>query len=306
MTRSLNFQQIQVFKAVMETGATTKAAVALNTTQPSISRRLAELQKAAGFQLFERHSGRLRPTREGRQLYESVRRHFEGLEKIETTVRTLRKSGAGILRVGCTPTLALGLLPATVEEFMRAHPGSFISLQALGTPQLQEYLRHELLDLVVTTGTIDPAIASSTPILTADAVCIVPGKHPLAEVEWVDIEALFPYPLVLLNDTDDIMISIRKMVRDKRFPEDVAVETNSSITICSLVAAGVGVGIVNPFVADTFNDRLLIKELRPKIGVTVSIAHPTSLAQSLLATRFAAILERSIATTRPSRSAHTF
>lgn len=295
MSKSLNFQQIQVFKAVMETGGTTKAAAVLNTTQPSISRRLAELQKAAGLLLFERHGGRLRPTREGRQLYESVRRHFEGLEKIETTIRALRQSGAGILRVGCTPTLGLGLLPTAVEEFLRAHPGSFINLQALGTPQLQEGLRHELLDLVVTTGTIDPAIADSVPILTAEAVCIMPPKHPLASAGWVDFEALLPYRLVLLNDTDDIMIGVRRALRDKPFPEDVAVETNSSITICSLIAAGVGVGIVNPFVADTFADRLLIKELRPKIDVKVSLARPTSLARSLLATRFVDILKRSLA-----------
>lgn len=44
MGRPLNFQQIQVFKTVMETGTTTKAAIALNTTQPSISRKLADLQ----------------------------------------------------------------------------------------------------------------------------------------------------------------------------------------------------------------------------------------------------------------------
>lgn len=95
MGRPLNFQQIQVFKTVMETGTTTKAAIALNTTQPSISRKLADLQQAAGLQLFELHHGRLRPTREGRHLYQSVRKHFEGLEKIETVVGILRKSGAG-------------------------------------------------------------------------------------------------------------------------------------------------------------------------------------------------------------------
>ena len=48
MTRALNFQQIQAFKAVMETGTTTRAALVLNTTQPSVSRRLSELRSATG------------------------------------------------------------------------------------------------------------------------------------------------------------------------------------------------------------------------------------------------------------------
>ena len=65
MPRSLNFQQIEAFKAVMQLGTTTGAALMLNTTQPSISRRIAELQHQTGLRLFDLHHGRLRPTGEG-------------------------------------------------------------------------------------------------------------------------------------------------------------------------------------------------------------------------------------------------
>jgi len=88
MSRPLNFQQIQAFKAVMETGTTTKAALALNTTQPSISRRLAELRAATGLELFDLYNGRLRPTREGSQLYQAVRKHFDALRKSNPQCRS--------------------------------------------------------------------------------------------------------------------------------------------------------------------------------------------------------------------------
>lgn len=278
----------------METGTTTKAALALNTTQPSISRRLAELQSATGLQLFDLYNGRLRPTREGSQLYQSVRKHFDALGNIESAVQILRKSGTGVLRIGSTPTLAAGLLPDIVARFMRQYPDVYVNLQTLGTQQLTEYLRQDLLDFVLTTGTIAQNDILSSVLMRASAVCVVPRDHALADVPYVDLESLHTHRLLLLNDTDDIILAMRALLRDRRYPDDIAIETNSSITICSLVAAGVGVGVVNPFVANSFSDRLVIKQLRPRIGMEVTLARSVTLAPSLLANRFVELLREEV------------
>lgn len=294
MTRPLNFQQIQAFKAVMETGATTRAALALNTTQPSISRRLAELRSATGFDLFDRFNGRLRPTREGLQLYQSVRKHFAGLEKIESAVQILRKSGTGVLRIGSTPTLGAGLLPEIISRFLRMNPGAHVNLQTLGTPQLLEHLRQDLVDLVLTTGAIDHDDIVSSRLMRANAVCVIPKDHELAHASHVALHTLHAHRLIVLNEADDIMLAMRAALRKQRYPDDIAVETNSSITICSLVAAGAGVGIVNPFVASTFSDRLVIKELRPRIAMQVVLARSITLAPSLLNQRFIELLKSTL------------
>ncbi|MBK7261174.1 MAG: LysR family transcriptional regulator [Rubrivivax sp.] len=291
MTRALNFQQIQAFKAVMETGTTTRAALVLNTTQPSVSRRLSELRSATGLDLFDRFNGRLRPTREGLQLYQSVRKHFAGLEKIESAVQILRKSGTGVLRIGATPTLGAGLLPEIISRFLRMHPGIHINVQTLGTPQLLEYLRQDLVDFVLTTGAIEHDDIVSTRLMRASAVCIIPKDHELARVDHVALDRLHSHRLVVLNEADDIMIAMRAALGKHRQPDDIVIETNSSITICSLVAAGAGVGIVNPFVASTFSDRLVIKELRPRIAMQVVLARSITLAPSLLTQRFIELLK---------------
>ena len=294
MPRPLNFQQILAFKTVMETGTTTKAALALNTTQPSVSRRLAELRDATGLELFDLYNGRLRPTREGSQLYQAVRKHFDGLEKIESAVQILRKSGTGVLRIGSTPTLAAGLLPGFIARFMQEHPGVYVNLQTLGTPQLTEYLRQDLLDFVLTTGTIDHSDIVSSTLLRTSAVCVVPREHPLARVKAVGLDSLHQHKLILLNDTDDIVIAMRAQLRDHKYPDDIVIETNSSITICSLVAAGAGVGVVNPFVAQSFADRLEVRPLTPRIDMEVTLARSVTLAPSVLATRFTDLLQASL------------
>jgi DNA-binding transcriptional LysR family regulator len=98
----LSFRQIEAFRAVMLTGTTIAAANMLDTTQPSISRSLAQIQSAAELKLFELDRGRLRLTAEAVMLFEAVQRNFLGLEAIEETLALLRRSGIGRLRVGCT------------------------------------------------------------------------------------------------------------------------------------------------------------------------------------------------------------
>src|SRR5690606_6490040 len=106
MARPINFQQILAFKTVMELGTTIAAAEYLNTTQPSISRRISEIQAATELELFELYRGRLRPTNEAKLLYKTIQKHFDGLESIENVIAIMRHSGVGVLRIGSTPTIA--------------------------------------------------------------------------------------------------------------------------------------------------------------------------------------------------------
>ena len=115
MARGLNPRQIEAFRAVMQAGTVTAAAEVLHTTQPSVSRLLAQLARETRLTLFDHHQGRLRPTPEAQALLMVVERHFEGMDAIALQIGAIRRSGVGSLRVGCTPALALSVLPQVVH-----------------------------------------------------------------------------------------------------------------------------------------------------------------------------------------------
>ncbi len=290
MARNLNFQQIEAFKAVMQMGTTTSAALMLNTTQPSVSRRIAELQSATQLKLFDLHHGRLRPTSEGKLLYKTIQQHFDGLEKIESAVAIMRKSGTRVLRLGCTPTLGVGLLPMVINQFLLKFPATYINIQTLSSQQIGDYLHQDLIDLALTTGELNENDFRPVVIHTTKAVCVLPLTHKLKNARIIKLDMLKGEPLLSISETDELTIRIKAQLSKHGMPEEFAVQTTSSITVCALVAGGTGVGIVNPYVASTFSDKLLIKPLQPTIDIPVQMAMPMHTAPSLLARHFIDIL----------------
>ena len=290
MARNLNFQQIEAFKAVMQTGTTTRAAVMLNTTQPSISRRIAELQNATELTLFDLHHGRLRPTSEGNFLYKAIQQHFAGLQKIESIVAVMRESGTQTLRLGCTPTLGIGLLPGVVGEFLKKYPNTHISIQTMSTEQLEDFLHQDLIDLALATGEFNHSDFQPVVIKTTPAVCVLPLNHPLKDMDIVELPMLRGERILSIGETDELCIKIKEQLLQHGMPDYFSVQTTSSITVCALVAAGIGAGIVTPYIVDTFLGQLLIKPLRPVINIDVQMAMSVNTAPSLLTRYFISLL----------------
>ena len=54
--RQPTLRQIEVFKAVIETGTVSRAAETLNMSQPAASKLLSNLEADSGLELFERRS----------------------------------------------------------------------------------------------------------------------------------------------------------------------------------------------------------------------------------------------------------
>ena len=203
MPRPLNPREIETFRAVLQTGTTPAAAQLLHTTQPSVSRLLAQMQAAAGLKLFDIHKGRLRPTPEAMELYATVQQHFLGRERIERQLAVLRQSGAGGLRIGCTPALGLSVLPPVVQRFAQRHPGVHLSLQTLGTLALREGLHNGHFDCVVSTMALATPDFDATVLHHSHAVCVMHPDHALATRAALQVQDLRGQLLLTLNADDD-------------------------------------------------------------------------------------------------------
>jgi DNA-binding transcriptional LysR family regulator len=290
MSRPLNFKQVEAFRAVMLTGTTTGAARMLHTTQPYISRLIGQIQSASGIRLFDMQNGRLRPTVEAHELFDTIQRQFLGLERIEAKVDALRQSGSGSLRVGCTPSLGLGIVPSAISLFSARHPDARINLQTLGSHYLRDGLQHGMFDLALTTTAMGDKSFHEECIHQSGAVCVTRPDHTLVKKKKIQARDLSGCLLLTLNADDELSISLQNLLSAQKVCPSSHIETTYSSTICSLAARSNGVGFVNEYVAEVFADQLAILPFHPRIAVEMYLAYPPQRAPSRLAEIFGGIV----------------
>lgn len=296
MVRRLQHREIEAFQAVIQTGTTTAAAQLMHTTQPSISRLLSQMQAAAGVKLFGMHKGRLRPTREAMELYSTVQQYFFGHERIERELAVLRQSGAGSLRVGCTPALALSVIPPVIGEYLKHYPGAHLSIQTLGGDELRDGVLHGRFDLVLSTMVLATEALDATVLHRSQGVCVMHADHPLAARASLHVQDLQDQLLVTLNTSDSIFMQLQQKMAAFGVIPAATIETNYSSTICRLAAQGVGVGVVNPYVAALFARDLKILALQPECSIEVVLALPPQYAPSARVETLTALLRAQLLT----------
>lgn len=282
MSRGLNPRQIEAFRAVMQTGTVTAAADVLHTTQPSVSRLLAQLARETRLSLFDRHQGRLRPTPEAQALLKVVERHFEGLDAIALQIAAIRRSGSESLRIGCTPALALSVLPQVVHAFVVQHPDVHLKLETAGMSTLQAGLARGSHELVLTTQPVRRAGLDAVVLDRKDMVAVLHPRHPLANRKRLHVRDLQGEVLLTLSENDSTWQHMRRTMQEHRVEPAAVVETSYSSTVCLLARAGTGVGIVNPYVASVFGSELVTRRLLPAapVEVVMAFAGQTALSQA--------------------------
>ncbi|MBN9476573.1 MAG: hypothetical protein ABS43_16890 [Bordetella sp. SCN 67-23] len=267
MSRPLSFHQMEAFRAVVLTGTTVAAARMLHTTQPSISRLIHQAQAASGLKLFVNDRGRLQLTREGRHLFETVQQHFQGFERIEQTVAALRASGAGVFRIASTPSLAQGILPQVLERFTRNRPQVHLSVDTPSSPQIEDGLRQGRFDIALSNRLFEGAEFATQELTQHEAVLVCAPGHPFGARRSVSVADLRGQALISLPAHDVIELELARALASRKVAVSVKMETIYSATICTFAAQGLGVGLVNPYIAGVFRERLCIRRFTPRIPV---------------------------------------
>ncbi|MEA1064106.1 LysR family transcriptional regulator [Erwinia sp. HR93] len=290
---ALTLRHIEVFHAVMTTGNATEAAALLHTSQPTISRELARLEKLIGFALFQRVRGRLQPTAQGLHLFEEVQRSWYGLERIRSVAQNLRDFREGELSIACLPVFSQSLLPALLQPFLARYPQLSVSIIPQESPLLEEWLSAQRHDIGLTETVSAPAGTEQHTLLTLNEVCVLPPGHPLAEKPRLTPMDFDGQPFISLSRTDAYRQLLDSLFQEHGVRRRMALETHSAASVCALVRAGAGLSIVNPLTAlDYAASGVAVRRFTLDVPFTVSLIRPSHRPASMIVDAFCDHLHR--------------
>jgi DNA-binding transcriptional LysR family regulator len=137
----LKLRDLQLLLALHEWGSMAKAANHLNLTQSAVSKAVTELEHIFGVRLFDRTPKGIEPTAYGRALLKGSAGVFDELRQSVNEIEHLSDPAVGELRIGCTPPMSWGVVPAVIERLVRQHPRLTLHVME-GDPARLRY--HEL------------------------------------------------------------------------------------------------------------------------------------------------------------------
>lgn len=148
--RRLKLQDLHVLMTVAQAGSMGKAAQRLNTTQPAVSRAIAELENAIGVPLLDRSSQGVEPTTYGRALLHCAATVFDDLRQGVRNIEFLSDPTFGEIRIGGHETIIAGLLSTVLGRLRRRYPGITVHMKYVDAlaDQYRE-LRERKIDLVL-------------------------------------------------------------------------------------------------------------------------------------------------------------
>ncbi len=293
MLSRLTHRQIEAFRAVIDTGKITAAAGVLGTTQPSISKLIADLEYAAGFDLFERRGRQVVPTPEALALYEEVERSFVGMAEISRVIKDIRDFRKGSLMIAGMPALALKFLPDVMAEFIAAEPGITVSLRARSSPAVLRHLSSQQFDLGFAALDTDHPAVLRRPIFTAPMLAVLPPGHPLEQRDVLEPADFDGAPFIALGAEIGTRSETDLFLSAGGTRPRIVAEAQLSASICELVAAGAGLSIIEPVTALHFAaaGRVTVRPLSPEQPFRYDLLLPALRRPSRIASRFLDLVE---------------
>src|SRR3990172_7831287 len=119
----MDFGQVEAFVQVAAHRSFSRAAEALNLTQPSITARIQSLERQLGEELFERGGRGVKLTDAGRAFLPYVERLLQTLREGRDAVGEVGSAQLGSLRLGSAITISTYVLPKILNSFCHRHRG---------------------------------------------------------------------------------------------------------------------------------------------------------------------------------------
>lgn len=230
-----------------------RAAEALHTSQPGVSKQIRLLEEELKINIFVRKGGRIVGLSDpGRMIVEAAQAALRAMENISIVARDHLEDEVGAMRVAATYSVAKYILPPAFSGFVERYPKVQLSLlegDPVGACRM------------VTSGDADIAITTRPTEEFRDMVMleccrlkpvlITPRNHPLVDKGTPTLAEISEYRFVTFNAGSLGQSRIRQKLAESGIPLKAAFASAMNADIVkSMVEAGLGIAVLSD---NTFN-----------------------------------------------------
>ena len=177
----MEFRQIELFLAAAQHGSLRAAAEAAGISQPALTKSIQRLETALGVRLFQRHARGARLTSFGEALLLHAQTLQAELHHAAETMRELRSTASGLVRIGSGPSMGITLLPRVTARLIEKGQAIRLHVRSGLNDSILTALQAGELDFAITSMPVAPIKGLVHQRLFSDQVVVVSRRgHQLA------------------------------------------------------------------------------------------------------------------------------
>jgi len=303
----LQVTHLRTLQAIARHGSFSRAAQALNLTQPAVSMQVRHLERALGQPLLERVGKRAFPTRAGELLLAHADRALRELEAGVERVQQLRGVVAGRVRLGTSASISIYLLPPGLRRFRARYPETEVVIVTGNAAEITRAVVANELDVGLVSLPVRDRELSVTPFFRDQLVAIAPPEAKWRRTRAVDAPTLAGHSLILFEAGATLRRIIDGWFHRAGVAPRAPMEMGNTEAIKKLVEAGLGLSVTSWFsVATEVRQRTLTAiRLTPPLERQIGLVRRKDKPKTPALDAFVAALDelrRSLETRRPRRA----
>jgi DNA-binding transcriptional LysR family regulator len=237
-----DFKAIETFMWVVTLGSFRGAAQKLNTTQPAISQRIAQLEREVGVRLLQRDRRLVLPTSSGRQMMVYAEKLI-GLRSEMLAVVGDRSAMRGVLRLGVAETIVHTWLPQLIKRVNQTYPNLSLEIEVDITPNLRGRLLAQEIELAflvgpLTTSTVRNRTLCDYPVGFLASPALGLGK------EMLSVHELAKFPIITFPRKTQPYEIVRSLFNRPEIPPIRLHASASLATVIHMAIEGLGIAVI--------------------------------------------------------------
>ncbi len=258
----ITLQQLQVFCAVAEHLHFTRAAEALDLTQPAVTFHIRSLERNLRLRLFDVQGHKVNLTVAGEFLLQRAKEVLNTVDGIERNMREFAELQEGWLKLGATLTIGNYVLPEILTGFHQQYPRIKLSLNIANTARMEQGLLDRDLDLALVEWHTESPEIELIPFQTDELVVAVPITHPFSDLTEIEAERFADEPIILREPGSGTRALALESLGPLAEKLNIVLELDSPEAIKRSVQAGLGLTIISETTIRPDKERNAIAALR--------------------------------------------
>lgn len=297
----LKLWHLTVIREVIKTGSISRAASALNRSQPALSLVISDAENLIGYKLFQRSNGRLHPVPEARFFLERAEDILERMNNLERFMkRDLEHSFQ--IRIACMPVLSEIFMPRQIARFSATYPEAEFFLRAQPSNRVQESIASQQIDLGFAEAPEKSELYSAKDFQLMTVIALA-EDHPLCRHKVLKVEDLDGVPFATYLPDHRLTKKLQARFDNAGAHLKVPFYLQNAASQYAIVESGQAVGfmslisvwIYRQLRQKSFDKRIVFRPFLPQINQTISLITPAHRTLSQICQQFAHDFEISIA-----------